>query len=123
MSHCVITNGGCKKTSFDSIMAIKEFENVNNLVDKEGRTFLAKVTAFVNNDAVYCGNVDCMLSYDYGYSQYEITIDWMLSEKELKQRGLHMGYNTNFQDCYYADSELTIMDEKTKLVIVFVSIA
>ncbi len=107
--------------SFDSIMAIKEFERKNNLVNKEGCLFLAAVTAFVNNTTVFYGNVDCNFSYDYDYSQYEITIDWLLSKQELEQKGLHLGYNTNFQQFNCVNNELVITDKNTEITISFIS--
>ena len=102
---------------YDSIIAIKEFENDNNIVNKEGQFFVAHVTAFINNACVFCGNIDCMLSYDFGYEQYSITIDWLLGEKSIKEKGLHGAYNTNFQDFIYDGNELKIIDKNTEIII------
>ena len=107
--------------SFDSIIAIKGFESDNNILDKEGRFFFANVTAFVNRNAVFCGNVDCAFSYNVAFSQYDISIDWLLSESELRKIGLHMGYNTNFQNFNYNDNKLTIIDNKTEIIVSFIS--
>ena len=107
--------------SYDSMMAVRDFESDNNILDKQGRLFLANVTAFVNETAVFCGNVDCAFSYNVAYSQYEISIDWLLSESELRRKGLHMGYNTNFQNFCYNGDNLTIVDNNTEIIVSFVS--
>jgi len=105
----------------DSIIAIKEFENINDIVTREGQFFMASVTAYVNDSVVYCGNVDCMFTYECGYSQYRITIDWLMSQEGLKSKGLFCSYNTNFQKFEYDNDELIITDKKTKIRIIFLS--
>lgn len=64
---------------------------------KEGTPTKLYVTVFVEGKIAYQSSTDCYFSYDAGYMQYKITIDWNTSNEVMNDLGLHAYYNTNFQ--------------------------
>lgn len=95
---------------FDSIVAIKDFKQIVNY-KKESTCIVLNVEAVVNGVIVYQGNTDCYISYDAGYEQYEVNIDWNISDEVMSNLGLHGSYNTKFQEMKTENNSLIIVGD------------
>lgn len=95
---------------FDSIVAIKDFKQIVNY-KKESTCIILNVEAVVNGVIVYQGNTDCYISYDAGYEQYKVNIDWNISDEVMSNLGLHGSYNTKFQEMKTENNSLIIVGD------------
>lgn len=100
----------------EDISAVKGFLDML-CYKNEGVCIGLYVEAFVNNKVVYQGVTNCSFSYDYGYSQYAISIDWNLSNEVMTNLGLHGSYNTNFQKIKFSGESLVIIGENYRITI------
>lgn len=93
----------------NDILSVKEFISKIGY-SKEGTCVALYVEATVCNRIVYSEPTDCYISYDYGYSQYKISIDWNISNEVMSNLKLHSSYNTNFQNMKVVSNSLIITD-------------
>lgn len=89
----------------------------------EGENFCGRVVAIVENGGTkynYTG-ILATVTYDYGYMQMELTLNWDDDSAQVSYRdlGLHMGYNTNFQDFKYDGCGLNWEDGENKITVFF----
>lgn len=101
---------------------IEDISAVKNFIDvlcykKEGVFIGLYVEAFVNDKVVYQGVTNCSFSYNYGYSQYAISIDWNLSNEVMTNLGLHGSYNTNFQKMEFSGDSLIIESDDCRIIL------
>jgi len=95
---------------FDSIDAIKDFKQIVNY-KKESTCIILNVEAVVNGVIVYQGNTDCKIFYDAGYEQYEVNVNWNISDEVMSNLGLHGSYNTNYQKMKTENNSLFIVGD------------
>ncbi len=80
----------------DSITAVREFEQIIGY-KKEGTFIKLYTEAVVDGRVIRQGNEDCRISYNIGYEQYNVAINWNMSDTVMHNLGLHGSYNTNYQ--------------------------
>ena len=100
----------------EDISAVKRFMDML-CYKNEGVIIGLYVEATVNGKVVYQGVASCSFSYNYGYSQYAISIDWNLSNEVMTNLGLHGSYNTNFQKIKFSGESLVIIGENYRITI------
>lgn len=100
----------------EDISAVKGFMDM--LCYKTEGVFIGLyIEATVNDKVVYQGVASCSFSYNYGCSQYAISIDWDLSNEVMTNLGLHGSYNTNFQIMKFSGESLTIIGGNYRITI------
>ena len=80
----------------EDIMAVKKFEEII-CYKKEGTGIVLNVEASVDDKLVYQETTTCYFSYNAGYGQCNVTVDWNISNDVMSNLGLHGSYKTNFQ--------------------------
>ncbi len=101
--------------STSALMAVKDAiggESFSGYVD----------VVVVNGSTVYSyKNVYVTASYNIGYMQMDLSIDWNddKSQPKYDSLGLHMGYNSNFQDFQCTGKRLYWMDGSNNISIQF----
>lgn len=76
----------------------------------------------VNGSAIYCyKNVYVSVSYNVLYMQVDLSIIWDddKSQPKYNSLGLHMGYNSHFQDFQCSGKQLTWADGPNDISIQF----
>lgn len=92
---------------FDDIRAIKDF--IECIRYKKDSTFVKLNVIAKNSDlTVYEEETNCIFSYEAGYQQYRVNIDWNVSDTVMHNIGLHASYNTNFQRFRFEENTLYI---------------
>ena len=99
-----------------SIEAIKAFKTIIDY-KKDGTLINLYVSAKANGKNVYKDYAKCAFSYQAGYMQYSVTIDWQINNAAMQALGLHGSYNTNFQTMKFVDNSLQIKDDKSTIVL------
>lgn len=98
-----------------SLMAVKDAVG--------GESFSGSVdVVVVNGSAVYCyKSVYVSVSYNIPYMQMDLSIDWDgdSSQPKYGSLGLHMGYNSNFQDFQCSGKRLSWEDGLNNISIQF----
>ena len=100
----------------ESIEAIQTFK-ANIGYKKDGILKNLYVTAKVNDNTVYEDYAECSFSYQAGYMQYSVNIDWQINNATMQALGLHGSYNTKFQTMKIVDNSLYIEDDKSTIVL------
>ena len=95
---------------FDSIVSIKDFKQIVNY-KKESTCIVLNVEAIVNGGIVYHENTGCYISYNAGYGQYEVNVNWDISDEVMSNLGLHGSYNTKFQEMKTENNSLIIVGD------------
>ena len=100
---------------YDSIGAIKD-------AIKNGE-FHGRVDVAVSCDRhtyIY-KNIYVNIYYNVAYMQMNVDVCWDddLTQPKYSTLGLHVGYNTNFQEFLYEDGYLTWYDNKNRISIQF----
>lgn len=88
-----------------------------------GENFHGSVDVIVeNNGKIFTyNNIFASVSYNIGYMQMEISLDWDddSRQKSYKKFGLHLGYNTNFQEFSLNGDYLCWKDGVNKIMVRF----
>ena len=88
-----------------------------------GETFSGTldVTVFHGGNTYLYRNVFVSVSYNIGYMQMDITILWEddRTNPAYSSLGLHMGYNTNFQDFRFENGYLSWNDGNNRISLRF----
>ena len=79
----------------DSILSIRDFKEIIGY-EREGTYIRLFVSAMVDYETVYEEYTDCIISYQAGYADYVVKIDWNVSNTVMRALGLHAQYSTNF---------------------------
>lgn len=98
----------------EDISAVKKFEKVI-YYKKEGTPVSLYVEALVDGKNVYQGNATCYISYNVGYMQYSVMIDWSFPDKVMSDLGLHGSYSTNFQRMKVEQDALVITGDNYRI--------
>ena len=75
-----------------------------------------------NNGTIYLYNdISINISYNIGYMQMDVSLFWEEDNEQIsyKQLGLHVGYNSNFQEFSFDGNILVWRDGVNKISIRF----
>ena len=98
-----------------SLMAIKTaiggeryHGHVNATVENNGRIYLYR-------------DIYASVSYNIGYMQMDLSLDWDDDSNQInyKKLGLHVGYNSNFQEFSVDGNNLLWEDGKNRITVRF----
>lgn len=91
----------------DYINEIKVFESYVGY-KKEGTIIQLQVKATLDGKIIYDDVTECCFSYEVGYMQQVVEIDWNVNNDVMAGLGLHSRYNTNFQKFKFDNQRLII---------------
>lgn len=92
----------------DNLVQLSMFRTYWNISDKTGHLLSAHVIAIKDGKVIYDEVCEISISYHVGYEQYEIYISWNLNDAAVHSLGLHLSYNTNFQEFCFEGEILKI---------------
>ena len=80
----------------------------NVIVENNGKTYIYK-------------DIFVSVSYNIGYMQMDISLSWNDDSKQISYQklGLHVGYNSNFQEFSYNGYDLLWRDGRNKVMVHF----
>ena len=88
-----------------------------------GESFHGRVDAIVENKGkpyTYSG-IFASVAYNIGYAQMDVSLDWNddRRQKSYQILGLHLGYNTNFQEFSLDGDYLCWKDGENRIMVRF----
>lgn len=98
----------------EDVSAVKKFEEIVHY-KKEGTPINLCVEALVEGKIVYQDSTTCYISYNAGYMQYSVMIDWSFPDKVMSDLGLHGSYSTNFQRMKIEQDALVITGDNYRI--------
>ena len=88
-----------------------------------GEHYCGRVNAVVqNNGKVYLySNILATVSYNIGYMQMDVSLNWDDDSNQIsyKKLGLHVGYNSNYQEFSFDGDDLLWSDGKNNIIVRF----
>ena len=88
-----------------------------------GESFCGSVDAIVeNNGRLYTySDIYASVTYNVGYMQMDVFLEWDDDriQKSYKKLGLHLGYNSNFQQFSFNDDYLCWEDGENRIMVRF----
>ena len=88
-----------------------------------GESFCGSVDAIVeNNGQLYTySDIYASVTYNVGYMQMDVFLEWDddRRQKSYKKLGLHLGYNSNFQQFSFKDDYLCWEDGENRIMVRF----
>lgn len=88
-----------------------------------GESFHGRVDAIVENDGepYTYSDIFASVTYNVGYMQMDVSLDWDddRRQKSYKKLGLHLGYNTNFQEFSLSGDYLCWKDGENRIMVRF----
>lgn len=99
-----------------SIEALRDFKHIINY-SKEGTFIKLFVSASVDSKLVYKDQTDCIISYNAKDMDYQVKINWSVSDVLMHSLGLHWQYSTNFQNMELKNKSLIITGSNYEIII------
>ena len=100
----------------EGITAVHEFKQLIRY-EKEGTYTKLFVVATIGFETVYEDYAECIISYQAGYMDYAIKIDWPFNDTVMHSLGLYGQYSTNFQKMEFGGKSLLIKMDNGEIVL------
>lgn len=94
----------------ENLEQLNEFRGYWKIYDKTGHILNAHVMAIADGEIIYDGWNEIVITQNVGYDQYAVDVNWNMNEAARSKLGLHLSYNTNFQQFVFEENVLKIMN-------------
>jgi hypothetical protein len=111
-----MSKGSASHSSFD---AVDKLVRENRKSNSNSSSLHCKATiSVIGSETNIYESVGIHFSYNVGYQQWEVSIDWEddNTSPEYTELDLHPGYNTNFQKFKYSNGKLEWNDDSNRIV-------